>query len=129
MTPEVSDEVKEGYDILEGIGIVERTEEGLYYPTDVGAAIIYAVLCKQVLGATEDDFRSKENQQEMLTHLEEMDLVEQGDDSFVITVDGFTTFFTNIVYECPYREEFIDWLALATAELIDGVNAAYDEEE
>jgi len=43
MTPDVSDEVKEGYDLLEGIGIVERTESGQYCPTEVGAAIIYVV--------------------------------------------------------------------------------------
>ena len=119
MTPEVSDEIKEGYDILEGIGIVERTEEGLYYPTDVGAAIIYAVLCKQMLGAGADDFRSEELQKVMMNRLEEMDLVEQVDDSFVITIEGFTAFFTNLAYDCPYREEFIDWLALATAELAE----------
>ena len=121
MTPEVSNEVKEGYDILEGIGIVERTEEGQYYPTDVGAAIIYAVLCKQMLGAGEDEFKSEESQQVMLNRLEEMDLVEQGDESFVITIEGFTTFFMNLAHDCPYREEFIDWLALATAELVEGM--------
>lgn len=119
MTPDVSDEVKEGYDILEGIGIVERTEEGQYYPTDVGAAIIYVVLCKQILGAGADDFRSEELQKVMLNRLEEMDLVEQDGDSFVITIDGFTAFFTNLAYDCPYREEFLDWLALATAELAE----------
>lgn len=121
MTPEVSNEVKEGYDILEGIGIVERTEEGQYYPTDVGAAIIYVVLCKQMLGAGEDEFKSEESQQVMLNRLEEMDLVEQGDESFIITFDGFITFFTNLAYGCPYREEFIDWLALTTAELVEGM--------
>ena len=119
MTPEVSDEVKDGYELLEGIGIVERTEEGLYYPTDVGAAIIYAVLCKQMLDAGEDDFKSEEKQQEMLNRLEEIDLVEQGDDSFVITIEGFATFFINLTYDCPCREEFLDWLALATAELTE----------
>ena len=119
MTPEVSDEVKDGYELLEGIGIVERTEEGQYCPTDVGAAIIYAVLCKQILGAGEDEFRSEESQQVMLNRLKEMDLVEQNDESFVITIEGFTTFFTNLTYDCPYREEFIDWLALATAELAE----------
>lgn len=119
MTPDVSDEVKDGYELLEGIGIVERTENGLYYPTDVGAAVIYAVLCKQMLGAGEDEFRSEESQQVMLNRLEEMDLVEQNDESFVITLEGFTTFFTNLAYDCPYREEFIDWLALATAELAE----------
>lgn len=119
MTPEVSNEVKEGYDILEGIGIVERTESGQYYPTDVGAAIIYAVLCKQMLGAGEDECESEESQQVMLNRLEEMDLVKQGDESFVITIEGFSYFFANLVYDCPYREEFIDWLALATAELAE----------
>lgn len=121
MTPDVSDEVKEGYDLLEGIGIVERTEEGLYYPTDVGAAVIYAVLCKQMLGAGEDDYKSVESQQVMMNRLEEMDLVEQGDESFIITIEGFTAFFTNLTYDCPYREEFIDWLALATAELAENM--------
>ena len=119
MTPEVSDEVKDGYELLEGIGIVERTEEGLYYPTDVGAVIIYAVLCKQMLGAGADDFKSEESQQVMLNRLEEMDLVEQVDESFIITIEGFATFFTNLTYDWPYREEFIDWLALATAELAE----------
>jgi len=119
MTPDVSDEVKEGYDLLEGIGIVERTESGQYWPTEVGAAIIYAVLCKQMLGAGADDFRSEESQQVMLNRLEEMDLVEQDDESFIITVEGFTAFFTNLAYDCPCREEFLDWLALATAELAD----------
>ncbi len=119
MTPDVSDEVKEGYDLLEGIGIVERTEEGQYYPTDVGAAIIYAVLCKQMLGAGADDFKSEESQQVMMNRLEEMDLVEQVDESFFITVEGFTAFFTNLAYDCPCREEFLDWLALATAELAE----------
>lgn len=119
MTPDVSDEVKEGYDLLEGIGIVERTESGQYYPTEVGAAIIYAVLCKQMLGAGADDFKSEESQQVMLNRLEEMDLVEQVDDLFIITIEGFTTFFTNLTYDCPCREEFLDWLALATAELAD----------
>ena len=119
MTPEVSNEVKEGYDILEGIGIVERTESGQYYPTDVGAAIIYAVLCKQMLGAGEDEFKREESQQVMMNRLEEMDLVKQGDESFAITLEGFTTFFTNLTYGCPCREEFIDWLALATAELAE----------
>lgn len=119
MTPEVSNEVKDGYDILEGIGIVERTEEGQYYPIDVGAAVMYAVLCKQMLGAGEDDFRTDEGRLEMMNRLEEMDLVEQDGDSFVITIEGFTAFFTNLAYDCPYREEFIDWLALATAELTE----------
>lgn len=119
MTPEVSDEVKDGYELLEGIGIVERTEEGQYCPTDVGAAIIWAVLCKQMLGAGEDEFRSEELQKVMMNRLEEMDLVEQDDESFVITLKGFSYFFVNLVYDCPYREEFIDWLALATAELAD----------
>ena len=119
MTPDVSDEVKEGYDLLEGIGIVERTESGQYYPTEVGAAIIYAVLCKQMFGTDADDFESEESQQVMMNRLEEMDLVEQGDESFIITIEGFTTFFTNLTYDCPYREEFIDWLALVTAELAD----------
>ena len=119
MTPDVSDEVKEGYDLLEGIGIVERTESGQYYPTEVGAAIIYAVLCKQMLGAGADDFKSEESQQVMMNRLEEMDLVEQVDESFIITIEGFTTFFTNLTYDCPCREEFLDWLALATAELAD----------
>ena len=119
MTPDVSDEIKEGYDLLEGIGIVERTEEGQYYPTDVGATIIYAVLCKQILGADADDFKSVELQKVMMNRLEEMDLVEQVDESFIITIEGFTTFFTNLTYDCPCREEFIDWLALATAELAE----------
>ena len=119
MTPEVSNEVKEGYDILEGIGIVERTESGQYCPTEVGASIIYVVLCKQMLGADADDFKSEESQQVMLNCLEEMDLVEQVDESFIITIEGFTTFFTNLTYDCPCREEFIDWLALATAELAE----------
>jgi hypothetical protein len=119
MTPDVSDEVKEGYDLLEGIGIIERTESGQYWPTEVGGAIIYAVLCKQMLGAGEDDFRSEELQKVMMNRLEEMDLVEQGDESFIITIEGFTTFFTNLAYDCPYREEFLDWLALATAELAE----------
>jgi len=119
MTPDVSDEVKEGYDLLEGIGIVERTESGQYYPTEVGGAIIYAVLCKQMLGASEDDYKSVESQQVMMNRLEEMDLVEQGDESFIITIEGFTAFFTNLAYDCPYREEFLDWLALATAELAE----------
>ncbi len=119
MTPDVSDEVKEGYDLLEGIGIVERTESGQYCPTEVGASIIYVVLCKQMLGAGADDFRSEESHQVMMNRLKEMDLVEQGDESFIITTEGFTTFFTNLTYDCPYREEFIDWLALATAELAE----------
>ena len=119
MTPDVSDEVKEGYDLLEGIGIIERTESGQYCPTEVGAAIIYAVLCKQILGADADDFKSDESLQVMLNRLEEMDLVEQGDESFIITIEGFTTFFTNLTYDCPCREEFLDWLALATAELAE----------
>ena len=119
MTPDVSDEVKEGYDLLEGMGIIKRTEEGQYYPTDVGAAIIYAVLCKQMLGAGVDDFRSEELQKVMMNRLEEMDLVEQVDESFIITIEGFTTFFTNLTYDCPCREEFLDWLALATAELAE----------
>ena len=119
MTPDVSDEVKEGYDLLEGIGIVERTESGQYCPTEVGAAIIYAVLCKQMLGAGADDFKSEELQKVMMNRLEEMDLVEQVDDSFIITVEGFTAFFTNLAYDCPHREEFLDWLALATAELAE----------
>ena len=119
MTPDVSDEVKEGYDLLEGIGIVERTESGQYYPTEVGATIIYVVLCKQMLGAGADDFKSVESQQVMLNRLEEMDLVEQVDESFIITIEGFTTFFTNLAYDCPCREEFLDWLALATAELAE----------
>ena len=119
MTPDVSDEVKEGYDLLEGIGIVERTESGQYCPTEVGAAIIYAVLCKQILGADADDFRSEELQKVMMNRLEEMDLVEQVDDSFIITLEGFTAFFTNLAYDCPHREEFLDWLALATAELAE----------
>ena len=119
MTPDVSDEVKEGYDLLEGIGIVERTESGQYYPTEVGATIIYVVLCKQMLGAGEDDFRSEELQKVMMNRLEEMDLVEQVDESFIITIEGFTTFFTNLAYDCPCREEFLDWLALATAELAE----------
>ena len=119
MIPDVSDEIKEGYDLLEGIGIVERTESGQYCPTEVGAAIIYAVLCKQMLGAGADDFKSEESQQVMLNRLEEMDLVEQVDDLFIITIEGFTTFFTNLAYDCPCREEFLDWLALATAELAD----------
>jgi hypothetical protein len=55
----------------------------------------------------------------MMNRLEEMDLVEQGDESFVITIEGFITFFTNLTYGCPYREEFIDWLALATAALAE----------
>ncbi len=119
MTPEVSNEVKEGYDILEGIGIVERTESGQYCPTEVGASIIYAVLCKQILGAGEDDFRNEESLQVMLNRLEEMDLVEQDDELFFITVEGFTAFFTNLAYDCPCREEFLDWLALAMAELAE----------
>ena len=119
MTPEVSDVVKDGYELLEGIGIVERTEEGLYYPTHVGASIIWAVLCKQMLGASEDDFRTDEGRLELMNRLEEMDLVEQNDESFIITIEGFATFFTNLTYDCPYREEFIDWLALATAELAE----------
>lgn len=119
MTPDVSDEVKEGYDLLEGIGIVERTESGQYCPTEVGAAIIYAVLCKQMLGAGADDFKSEESQQVMMNRLEEMDLVEQVDESFIITTEGFATFFTNLTYDCPCREEFLDWLALATAELAE----------
>ena len=119
MTPDVSDEVKEGCDLLEGIGIVERTESGQYWPTEVGAAIIYAVLCKQMLGAGADDFKSEESQQVMMNRLEEMDLVEQVDESFIITIEGFTTFFTNLTYDCPCREEFLDWLALATAELAE----------
>lgn len=119
MTPDVSDEVKEGCDLLEGIGIVERTESGQYCPTEVGAAIIYAVLCKQILGADADDFKSDESLQVMLNRLEEMDLVEQVDESFIITIEGFTTFFTNLTYDCPCREEFLDWLALATAELAE----------
>jgi len=119
MTPDVSDEVKEGYDLLEGIGIVERTESGQYCPTEVGAAIIYTVLCKQILGAGADDFRSEELQKVMMNRLEEMDLVEQIDDSFIITIEGFTAFFTNLAYDCPHREEFLDWLALATAELAE----------
>lgn len=119
MTPDVSDEVKEGYDLLEGIGIVERTESGQYCPTEVGGAIIYTVLCKQILGADADDFKSEESQQVMLNRLEEMDLVEQGDESFIITIEGFTAFFTNLTYDCPCREEFLDWLALATAELTE----------
>jgi len=121
MTPEVSNEVKEGYDILEGIGIVERTEDGLYYPTDVGAAVIWAVLGKQMLGAGEDDFRTDEGRLELLNRLEEMDLVEQNGDSFVITLEGFSYFFANLSYDCPYREEFIDWLAVATAELAEAM--------
>ena len=119
MTPEVSDVVKDGYELLEGIGIVERTEEGLYYPTDVGAVIIYAVLCKQMLEASEDDFRTDEGRLELMNRLEEMDLVEQNDDSFIITLEGFSYFFANLAYDCPYREEFIDWLALATAKLAE----------
>ena len=119
MTPDVSDEVKEGYDLLEGMGIIKRTESGQYCPTEVGAAIIYVVLCKQMLGAGADDFKSEESQQVMLNRLEEMDLVEQVDDLFIITIEGFTTFFTNLAYDCPCREEFLDWLALATAELAD----------
>ena len=119
MTPDVSDEVKKGYDLLEGMGIIKRTESGQYCPTEVGAAIIYVVLCKQMLGAGEDDFRSEESQQVMMNRLEEMDLVEQVDDSFIITIEGFTTFFTNLAYDCPHREEFLDWLALATAELAE----------
>ena len=119
MTPEVSDVVKDGYELLEGIGTVERTEEGLYYPTHVGAAVIWVVLCKQMLDAGEDEFKSEESQQVMLNRLEEMDLVEQNDESFIITIEGFVTFFTNLTYDCPYREEFIDWLALATAELAE----------
>ena len=98
MTPDVSDEVKEGYDLLEGIGIVERTESGQYCPTEVGASIIYVVLCKQMLGAGADDFRSEESQQVMLNRLEEMDLVKQGDESFIITIEGFTMFFTNLAF-------------------------------
>ena len=119
MTPDVSDEVKEGYDLLEGIGIVERTESGQYCPTEVVAAIIYAVMGKQMLGAGADDFKSEESQQVMMNRLEEMDLVEQVDESFIITIEGFTTFFTNLTYDCPCREEFLDWLALATAELAE----------
>ena len=119
MTPDVSDKVKEGYELLEGIGIIERTESGQYYPTEVGAAIIYAVLCKQMLGAGVDDFKSEESQQVMFNRLEEMDLVEQDDESFIITIEGFTTFFINLTYDYPYREEFLDWLALVTAELAD----------
>jgi hypothetical protein len=119
MTPDISDEVKEGYDLLEGIGIVERTESGQYYPTEVGGAIIYAVLCKQMLGASEDDYKSVESQQVMMNRLEEMDLVEQGDESYIITIEGFIAFFTNLAHDCPYREEFLDWLALATAELAE----------
>jgi hypothetical protein len=117
MTPDVSNVVKEGYDLLEGIGIIERTESGQYYPTEVGAAIIYVVLCKQMFGAGADDFKSVESQQVMLNRLEEMDLVKQGDESFIITIEGFTMFFTNLAYDCPCREEFLDWLALATAKL------------
>lgn len=119
MTPEVSDEVKDGYDILEGIGIIERTEDGLYYPTDVGAAVIWAVLCKQMLEVSEDDFGTDDGILELMNRLEEMDLVEQNDESFVITLEGFSYFFANLAYDCPYREEFIDWLALATAELAE----------
>ena len=119
MTPDVNDEVKEGYELLEGMGIIKRTESGQYCPTDVGAAIIYAVLCKQMLGADADDFKSEESQQVMLNRLEEMDLVEQDDELFIITVEGFAAFFTNLAYDCPCREEFLDWLALATAELAD----------
>ena len=119
MTPDVSDEVKEGYDLLEGMGIIKRTESGQYCPTEVGAAIIYVVLCKQMLGADADDFKSEESQQVMMNRLEEMDLVEQVDESFIITIEGFTTFFTNLTYDCPCREEFLDWLALATAELAE----------
>ena len=119
MTPDVSDEVKEGYDLLEGMGIIKRTESGQYCPTEVGAAIIYVVLCKQILGAGADDFRSEELQKVMMNRLEEMDLVEQVDDSFIITIEGFTAFFTNLAYDCPYRDEFLDWLALATAELAE----------
>ena len=121
MTPEVSNEVKEGYDILEGIGIVERTEEGLYYPTHVGASVIWVVLCKQMLGASEDDFRTDEGRLELMNRLEEMDLVKQNDDSFIITLEGVSYFFANLAYDCPYREEFIDWLALATAEFVEGM--------
>ncbi len=121
MTPDVSDEVKEGCDLLEGMGIIKRTESGQYCPTDVGAAIIYAVLCKQMLGAGADDFRSEELQKVMMNRLEEMDLVEQDGDSFIITIEGFTTFFTNLTYDCPCREEFIDWLALATVELAEEI--------
>ena len=72
-----------------------------------------------MLGAGEDDFRTDEGRLELLNRLEEMDLVEQNDESFVITIEGFATFFTNLIYDCPYREEFIDWLALATAELAE----------
>jgi hypothetical protein len=72
-----------------------------------------------MLGADADDFKSEESQQVMLNRLEEMDLVEQVDESFIITIEGFTTFFTNLAYDCPYREEFLDWLALATAELAE----------
>jgi TP901 family phage tail tape measure protein len=61
----------------------------------------------------------KESQQVMMNRLEEMDLVEQVDESFIITIEGFTTFFTNLTYDCSYREEFLDWLALATAELAE----------
>ena len=85
----------------------------------MGAVIIYAVLCKQMLEASEDDFRTDEGRLELMNRLEEMDLVEQNDDSFIITIEGFTMFFTNIAHDCPYREEFIDWLALATAELAE----------
>lgn len=119
MTPDVSNVVKEGYDLLEGIGIVERTESGQYCPTEVGASIIYVVLCKQMLGAGADDFRSEESHQVMMNRLKEMDLVKQVDDSFIITFEGFTMFFTNLAYDYPYREEFLDWLALATAELAE----------
>jgi hypothetical protein len=119
MTPDVSNVVKEGYDLLEGIGIVERTESGQYCPTEVGASIIYVVLCKQMLGAGADDFRSEESHQVMMNRLKEMDLVKQVDDSFIITFEGFTMFFTNLAYDYPYREEFLDWLALTTAVLAE----------
>ena len=43
----------------------------------------------------------------------------QNDDSFIITLEGVSYFFANLAYDCPYREEFIDWLALATAKLAE----------
>ena len=57
---DVSDEVKEGYGLLEGIGIVGVQNRDSIHRE---GAIIYAVLCKQMLGADADDFKSEESQQ------------------------------------------------------------------
>lgn len=121
MTPDVSKEVKDGYDILEGIGIVERVETGQYVPTDVGAALIYAVLCRQMLDVPMDEFTGDDAYKKLLNRLEEMDLVEQTEDTFVITVEGFSYFFANLSYKNPAREEFIDWLSLAAAEVAENM--------